>query len=258
MVIPMKLLAKMIWLLPITALTLFNSLGNQAAQATTLFRLSQESTPGAGDFDNNVLGFLSPFQTTGTASDFYAYDSGSFHGPVTLQKDTSHLFLVDASDGLSLFTVHDKPEDGGGGLANMQFDLIGDTASFLFVDDPPQFNFGDGHLENGTSFVLNTAWDACCTDGAVIGSLDNDWTLFGQFTGLGNLAGGGLTGWQALSGEGSVIDLALDIDRRVRIDRIETPEPASSLGLVFLGTVGTMLLRQRRKYSPSTQPVHDA
>ena len=84
------------------------------AQAQTI-RVSQESAPGLADFDANVLGTIQPFTTTGTAADFYDYggvsgnaDSyGNANGASILSVDTSHLFLVSASDGLSLFIVHD-------------------------------------------------------------------------------------------------------------------------------------------------------
>jgi hypothetical protein len=41
--------------------------GGAAARADVI-RVSQESSPGAGDFDNHVLGFLTPFTTSQTAS----------------------------------------------------------------------------------------------------------------------------------------------------------------------------------------------
>ena len=69
----------------------------------------QESTPGAGDFSANPLGTIQSFSTTGTLAAFYAYASEQFTNTssVTLTEDQSHLFLVDASDGLGLFVVHD-------------------------------------------------------------------------------------------------------------------------------------------------------
>ena len=42
---------------------------NDASAAT--IRVSQESAAGAGDFDANILGFIDPFSTPLTISDFY-------------------------------------------------------------------------------------------------------------------------------------------------------------------------------------------
>ena len=105
--------------------------------ATTVF-VSQESAPGAGDFSANQLGTIQSFSTAGTLAGFYAYASQQFTntGSVGLTQDQSHLFLVDASDGLGLFIVHD---DGiaRGGNAETRVDLLGgDSATFLAQDDP--------------------------------------------------------------------------------------------------------------------------
>ena len=110
-------------------------------------RVSQESAPGAGDFDANVLGSIQVFSLPGqTASATYQYGSpigSSYNGTVTTAESSkSKLFLVQTSDGLSLFVVHDRPNDGSGGRAEMQFDLSGDPdgAARIVEDDPQAAN----------------------------------------------------------------------------------------------------------------------
>jgi hypothetical protein len=202
-------------------LLLFNCLFINFAQAGTMYRISQESAPGLGDFDDNILGFIDPFRTSQTAFSYYRYFGGSFNGfRPTLQSNISHLFLLDAADGLSLLTVHDKPRDLGGGFASMRFDLENDTADIRFVDEPADFS-----RSTGSQFNFSWGWGSCCTDGAIIGSLDNDWTVFSQFNQLGVVEGGRLRGWKAFSAQGTSVNLNLAIGKRVRIDRESVPEP---------------------------------
>jgi hypothetical protein len=211
------------------------------AHAVTI-RVSQESAAGLGDFDSNVLGFLTPYSTTDTASDFYAYNTTfpASYGNTTpgLTAALSQLFMVQASDGLSLFIVHDAPQTPPGGTASTAFTLTGDTASILVEDD------GDAaYTDTGTSFSANHSWARCCTDGYVIGSLDGDWTMIGGFV---ETAPTGLDGWSALSADGSTLDLALELGRRVRLDvpsETVVPEPAAALGL--LAVAGLALARRR-------------
>jgi hypothetical protein len=76
------------------------------AHAATV-SVSQETSPGSGVF--NPLGTIQSFSTTGTLASFYMYSSSQFTNTaaVTLTANQSHLFIVDASDGLGLFVVHD-------------------------------------------------------------------------------------------------------------------------------------------------------
>src|SRR5262245_40077530 len=106
-----------------------------AGRADPMIRVAQESAPGLGDFDSHILGTIPAFSTTMTAAGFYDYDGANLvsygnNGP-TLTATLSHLFFVSASDGLSLFIVHDKPGAPHANLrtADMRFDLVGDTAS---------------------------------------------------------------------------------------------------------------------------------
>lgn len=209
------------------------------AEAVQL-RISQESAPGASDFDLNTIGYITAFETQQTLAEFYGYQTpfaASFNGPIALTSNASHLFLVEAADGLGLFSVHDKRQDGSGGKAVTRFELLGDTASILVRDDPK-----DPATNNGTVFMAWQGWAACCTDGLAIASLENDWKMFVQFINFSNL-----DRWLALSETGSSLSLALDLQRRVRIEPVldwnstpprSVPEPISALALLGVGTLG--------------------
>lgn len=237
--------------LMLTVLTLATSMIAQQANASTLVRVSQESSIGAGDFDNNILGFIDPFNTTKTAKNYYKYEDASFNGPApTLVKDQSHLFLVDAADGLSLFVVHNKPHPGFSneehGSANMRFDLSGDTADLKLVDD--DISDKAERSDGGTTFTSKHNWNRFRTDGLVIGSLDNDWEMLVQFT----AASTGLTSWLADSSSGASVPLEIETGRRVRLDfapspPISVPEPSSILGLLAFGTFGVSSLLKHKQ-----------
>jgi len=232
---PRKLVSRLI----ITSILLGMSL---AAQSATI-RVSQESSAGAGDFDSNVLGFVDSYSSALTASEYYGYSTNfaaSFDDgdqDVTLTSNKSHVFFVDGADGLSAFFVHDKPVDGSGGGALMTLDLVGDGASVLVRDD----NEATGLPSGPNHFEMNRAWSPCCTDGFVIGSLDDDWSLFAEFDAF---TARGLTwtdfdGWWVFDGATS-IDLASDLDRRVRFDLNPIPLPAAAwlFGTALIGLVG--------------------
>ncbi|MEA1907331.1 MAG: GEVED domain-containing protein [Euryarchaeota archaeon] len=189
-------------------------------------RISQESAPGLGDFDANVLGYVSPYVTTNTTAGYYQYGTpygASFNGPAPpLTSNRSHLFLADTADGLSLFAVHDKPEDGCGGTARMKWTLAGDTAGVLALDDPTENVTVSG---GGTIFESSHGWMPCCTDGMALGSLDGGWAIAGAFTNAIDKTG--MDEWHVHSSDGSSIALAFERDLRVRLDyqRPIDPDP---------------------------------
>ena len=178
-------------------------------------RVSQESSPGAGDFDDHILGTIDVFSTTLTAEDYYGFDFSdySYHGPApSAVADRTQFFLVDASDGLSLFVLHDRT-NATGGTADMRLELKNDTADFTAHDDPTA---NDQYIVSGggTLFETDHQWHSGRTDGFAIGALDGeDWVMFGDF-----ISFSGLTSWTAVSSDGSVVPLVLETGRRVRLD----------------------------------------
>ena len=115
----------------LAAIVVISGLIILVAPAHSSIVVSQESAPGAGDFDANVLGTVLAVSSPGvTAAAYYSYGnpiSNSYNGSVPVASDTSRVFLVDTRDGLSLFVVHDSP-DLTGGLVQSHWSLIGTPA----------------------------------------------------------------------------------------------------------------------------------
>ena len=185
-----------------------------------------------------LKGTITPYSTLLTASDFYSYSNSEFNGTwPSLTKNRSHLFLVDASDGLSLFVVHNSPANTGGssGSASMRFDLSGgDVAGILVKDD-----LLEGYSDTGTVFTSQHAWNYNYTDGLVIGSLDGNWSMTAQFTssptGLGS-------GWYAYSADSDPIQLSLV--KSVELTPVPVPG-AAVLGMLGIGMVGAYTRKRR-------------
>jgi hypothetical protein len=231
------------------------------AQAqVTKVRVSQESAPGAADFDSHVLGYIDVFsRTTKTPADVYHYNvpnGSSYNGwlfdsglPEAL-SGVSQLFLVDTSQGLSLFVVHDRPNDGTGGHTEMRFDLSGNTSTAIRqVEDDPDDAGRPGNTSGPTLFQTNHYWEDCCTDGVVIGALSGPWSLLAQFTDVDGNAGtpafSGIDSWAATSASGSGVTLNLAEGRRVRLDQAALSvaidiKPGGYPNSINLGSNGTV------------------
>ncbi len=206
------------------------SLSAFSAEAARI-RVSQESRPGAGDFGRHILGHIDAYASRETtAAQYYGYAqiaNASYNGPSPrLRADTSHLFFVRTKEGLSLFIVHDKPNDQDGGTASMTMDLSGDPngAHILVQDDPWSPNDQYLAAKNRKRFQTWHGWYPCCTDGLVMGAFEGDWKVLLQFTSTDNdpehEAFSGLTAWTAFSADGSKVSLKLESGRRVRLEPI--------------------------------------
>lgn len=229
-----------------TATALVLAAGMSAMSLTVqavVVQVAQESAAGAGDFDANVLGTIDTFNTGLTIADFYQYSNpnaasynGELNGGPNPVSNLTQVFLVDASDGLSLVVVHDNPNDGSGGSTRTRWNLTGDTAAQVVADDPGEPVVVSG---GGTQFDSTKNWAPCCTDGYAIGSIDGDWALFGQFLTTPT----GITDWSAVSSDFSSVPLVLAPGRRVRLQAV--PEPGT-LALVMGGMImGFARVRRR-------------
>ena len=205
-------------------------------------RVSQESAPGAGDFADNVLGFLGAYPSLGTtATEFYGYgipEGSSWNGALlTPVADRSHFVFADTLEGLTLFVIHDRaiPNDPDGGDAELMYEFINDDdgGEITVRDDP---NDGYSGEPGDLVFTSDHAWATCCTDGLALSGLDCEGILDVTFTDTG---GGptidGLTEWVAYSSNGDQITLALEEERTVRFEVV--PPPSCLADLNCTGTV---------------------
>lgn len=193
----------------------------QPLLAGPTIRVSQESSGGAGDFTSNIVGYIEAYDTALSASAYYNA-SPNFSGPApTLVVEESHLFLVNASNGLYLFIVHDAPNNKDGGHAEMRFEIFGDPegAAIGVRDDAADTYTGAA----GTNvFTSRHNWPNTQTDGLTLGSLNGNFSVLAQFT----AAVTGLGCWTAHSANGTSFNMALETGRRVRLDIIpELPCP---------------------------------
>ncbi|MCA9291815.1 MAG: hypothetical protein KDA25_11855 [Phycisphaerales bacterium] len=202
-------------------------------------RLSQESEPGLGDFDLNVRGVITSYDTNATADHLYLYDtafSASFAGPMLRPvADRSHLVLTTGPDGLSVVVVHDAPDgaaDLDGGAAEMRIEVVGQSLEDIVwsAEDEPEAGGRDRAAAESGAFgrlLIRHGWGPCCTDGYALTGFACGTSVVLEF----NEADGnaltpvieGLHEWMAYSSTGDVIPLALEPGRRVRLDVLGAP-----------------------------------
>lgn len=204
----------------------------QEVQAARI-RVSQESFPGAGDFDNHILGTVEAFDFSGkTAAEIYAYSESYYYsygerGP-RLRDDTSLFFFAHTAEGLVLFVVHDRVDDPDGGVAVMRLKVEGDAGDvhILVYDDPHGQRDSYETLEDGRLFISRQMWNLCCTDGLVLGPLSGLWRVLAQFPQEDNYFGTetlfGLQHWTVLSADGAEVPLQLEKGRRVLLDPVRS------------------------------------
>jgi hypothetical protein len=206
---------------PLAASTLVLVLGALACAQPTSYRISQESAPGAGDFNSNIIGCIEPIPTGAPLATYYSYASASYNGiqPVAT-IDRAYLFLLDASDGLALNLMLDRRNDFDGGQARMQVDVTGDPDGIIrAVSDDPGDGYSPGPGIPATTHTTSWVWYTCCTDGVAYNGFDGNWTAMVQFT----QPPVGIIDFRAHSRNGNELLLDLTAGRRVRIDTCSLP-----------------------------------
>ncbi|MEM7309329.1 MAG: hypothetical protein AAF682_21780 [Planctomycetota bacterium] len=186
--------------------------------------VAQESAPGLGDFDANVLGTIAMLASDADVAAYYAYDTTvteSYGGVEPAPVDRrSYLFVHRSSGdcGTALVALHDQANSPAGGSFFCSVELLGDPdgAAFLVKDDPDgvgtvpdQYTGSPG----SSSFAADQGWQTCCTDGWAIGPLDGPWETRVEIT----QATIGIDGWFAYSATGAELPLDLTAGRRVRL-----------------------------------------
>jgi hypothetical protein len=195
-----------------------------------VIRVSQESAPLVGDFDANILGELTAFECDESALHFYGYDHGCYNGcyvKLRTERDRSLLFFAVTTEGMTLFVVHDAVRlDPEGGNTEMLYRLSGDPdGAYFSAQDDPATPFNQDRYTGypgATLFSATHDWAPLRTDGEAISDLEEKWTMIVSFTDLdGDPATPtiyGINSWVALSALGHEIPLALEEDRRVRLE----------------------------------------
>ncbi|MFG0274938.1 MAG: hypothetical protein ACF8QF_07770 [Phycisphaerales bacterium] len=184
--------------------------------------ISQESAPGAGDFDANLLGEMAPVQTGDTHAAYHGWTSGapSYQGSFpALVDDRAHLFGVRAADGFGIYLVLDDGVGPVGGRAETRFELTGTTGDFAVRDDASDASDIFSVTPDGSLMTVRNVWAPARTDGYVAGPLDGEWTGLLSFSdvAIGTPTVSGVTSWAAYPESGAPTALALAEDRRVRI-----------------------------------------
>lgn len=196
-----------------------------------VIEVSQESAPGVGDFDANVLGTIDSSDYFLTPQQYYSWfpTGTSFSGPgLTSSAGSSLSVFKSASTGeRCVVMIHDRSEDGSGGTAHTRLEILGDTnGAVLLVEDDIDAQFQDNYSATPDNLVhtLSHSWDPCCTDGVVLGAMEGEWSVLVEFTSTPT----GILTWSALSRDANPLALTLEIGRRVRLRSLEDPPPAGS------------------------------
>lgn len=137
------------------------------------------------------------------------------------RRDVSELFLWDGPNGVSLIVIHDKHNDGSGGVVSFRITgLPTERGKWVVMDD-----FEATHdFDSETDTAPDWKWYPCCSDGGVFrGGLDGPFelTIHPAFNGEAERSSGGRIGeWQFLSGSATTPDrIELDMDQAVTIRR---------------------------------------
>ena len=191
-----------------------------AEPSTAAIQVFQESSPGRGDFAEQLLGDVVPFAADTDATQLYGYRAQEYQGNVELSQNRSHLFFAETAEGLVLVIIHDDGAAGNrGGRAGLTIDVQGPSPAVLVEDDPVQG--ADDYVIDGNRITMHHGWIDGHTDGAVIGPFTGNVITLDVMFAVGEgrrVAIEGLESWSVLTfdtGQSSV-DLALEEERRVR------------------------------------------
>ena len=132
---------------------------------------------------NAVTDFVAPFVGTVGVVDWFSYgspDTASANTGFEVSDSVVEMLYLDPTDlEIYLVLILDAANDGGGGSAVAEFEgLFG--ASMVFKDDPGE---GSTNIDGTTGLgSASWAWVSCCTDGGILGPLEDDFCVDVTFT----------------------------------------------------------------------------
>lgn len=202
-----------------------------------------------------------------TAAQYYSYSTpfgASANTPDNLERsNTATMFLYDdPNNGLSLFHIYDRPNDGDGSRIDVDIastGLAGTGQSFIVRDDPgdTSFAWNDATGSANLSFFSSP----CCTDGWVLGLLPDaggdSWTIdvdFTQTQGITNFRVVTLADPFTTQGARVIQDFQISAANINTLEFVRTsetvvamPEPAAALfPLATLFLIGSIARHRRR------------
>jgi hypothetical protein len=256
----MKVLLKIALGIPVLATMIASPLLSGEVQAAKFFVSYPSETQAQGTDPNSTLTSeqLKPFVTSKTLVEYYNYVNSIFNGPgngdpiPSFFEDTSHLFLVQGSDGLGLFVVHGKPDSTDAGLVRMQLVLNnnGVSADFLVEDDPIDQYSVASNPDGSQTFTAYQGWNQNKSDGFAIAYLQGRWSVEAQFVPLPPPNGSvtlGINRWVAISSMGEIIELDPEVGNPIIVEAARTPESSAIIGLVTASLLGGVVTLKHRK-----------
>ncbi|MEL6615350.1 MAG: hypothetical protein AAFQ43_06405, partial [Bacteroidota bacterium] len=201
-----------------TLLLLFGLASGAASQ--TVYEVSQESAPGAGDFDSNVVGTITAFDgLSQTAVQHYAKggSNAGYNGPLPqfsdMGTDNVSMFFVENSDGLHFYTILGSISQNG---TQYSTTTTGPFASLAVRDEGGEHTLTGSTLASDGQIARNKG-DGFAA-GLSGGALD---PIYFDVNSVTNGLAKPTAGMQALSADGSggvdtPLALTLEADRRVR------------------------------------------
>lgn len=213
---------------------------SQQVTAQPILTVMQESAPGVGDFNANVLGTVRAWRTALSPSQFYAFDGCSYQGdaidPVEARVTT---FFAQTSVGLTLYQQHGAP-GGGGARAEFRMELTPRMSGETYrIYTPSAWSWW---------YCTNSGWrrdewdtgSTPCDFGFSRWPLDGAFTLTllfkqkyfectGDFESPNTPPFQGLLDWMIQSSSGPRVELQLVENRRVRIVPCNSPSISEDL-----------------------------
>jgi hypothetical protein len=254
------------------------ALAEPSRATPALIEVAVESSFGAGDFDDNVLGVIESFETTlvdepsctcgttctatckctaickyygwdGSTPARYSFELAAEEDGPDLVASRAHLFFVATEEELALFHVFDDFESTGGGTADSKYELSGASAldAMILAEDEP-WNFAGSSGVDYYTEVRDLQLPLLTV------TADHQWQGF-RTDGLaiGPLEGAdwsmlvsfttttplNMTSWHAVDTDGSSLEI-LDFTTDDYRRRVRLPEP----GAIHAAIPATLLLRR--------------